>query len=161
MISNGLRLLILQGACSTRPIIVGGWISVRYGHFVSAQHSRHIMYIDYFLETSPRARPTWAETRMCSQNNQTNSQKNCTHTSPMKWKYFLHWHEFTPNDFQMHQQSLDHSYCKRENSPTKLNNTESVMIVVARLSSSPTIWNFWHSDRTLATVDSTHRAILT
>jgi hypothetical protein len=30
MISNCLRLLILRSACSTRPIIVGGWIRVRY-----------------------------------------------------------------------------------------------------------------------------------
>jgi hypothetical protein len=43
----------------------------------------------------------------------------------MKLKYFLHWrHAFTPSDFQMHQQSLDHSYCKRENSLTKLNNSK-------------------------------------
>jgi hypothetical protein len=90
MISNGLRLLILQSACSTRPIIVGGWIRVRYllhtwPFYFIAQHSWHIMYIDYILQTCPHA--TWAETimlvydpcvcrieideltRMCSQNN--------------------------------------------------------------------------------------------
>jgi hypothetical protein len=32
---------------------------------------------------------------------------------------------------------LDHSYCKRENSLTKLNNSESVVILVVRLASSP------------------------
>jgi hypothetical protein len=42
-----------------------------------------------------------------------------------------------PKDFQMHQQSLDHSSCKRETSLTKLKNSKSVMILVARLSSSP------------------------
>jgi hypothetical protein len=33
----------------------------------------------------------------------------------------------------MHQQSLDHSYCKRETSLTKLKNSQSVMILVVRL----------------------------
>jgi hypothetical protein len=52
----------------------------------------------------------------------------------MKWKYFLHWrHAFTPKDFQMHQQSLDHSYCKRETAWTKFRNSQSVMILVVRL----------------------------
>jgi hypothetical protein len=37
----------------------------------------------------------------------------------------------------MHQQSLDRPYCKRENSLTKLNNSECVMILVVRLASSP------------------------
>jgi hypothetical protein len=52
MISNGLRLLIWQNTCSTRPIIVGGWRRVRYLLHIwpfrfTAQHSWHIMYIDY------------------------------------------------------------------------------------------------------------------
>jgi hypothetical protein len=33
----------------------------------------------------------------------------------------------------MHQQSLDHLYCKQETSLTKLKNSESVMILVVRL----------------------------
>jgi hypothetical protein len=54
----------------------------------------------------------------------------------IKWKKSLHRDSnllssaFTPNDFQMHQQSLDHSYCKRETSLTKLKNSKSVMILV-------------------------------
>jgi hypothetical protein len=39
----------------------------------------------------------------------------------------------TPKDFQMHQQSLDHSYCKRETSWTKIKNSQSVMISVVRI----------------------------
>jgi hypothetical protein len=75
---------------------------------------------------------------MCSQNNLDKfARKLYKNTSPMKWKYFLHRrHAFTPNDFQMHQQLLDHSYCKRENSLTKFNNSENVMILVVRLASS-------------------------
>jgi hypothetical protein len=57
------------------------------------------MYVDYFLETSPCARPTWAETimlvslrieideltRMCSQNNLDKFAKELyKNTSPMK-----------------------------------------------------------------------------
>jgi hypothetical protein len=41
-------------------------------------------------------------------------------------------HAFTPKD-QMHQQSLNHSDCKRETSLTKLKNSKSVMILVVRL----------------------------
>jgi hypothetical protein len=67
MISNELRLLILQSACSTRPII-GEWIMVGIcyilGHSVSQPKIHGTMYIYYFLEASPRARPTWAETIM-------------------------------------------------------------------------------------------------
>jgi hypothetical protein len=79
-------------------------------------------------------------TRMGSQNNLDRfAKKLYKNTSPMKWKYFRHWrHAFTPNDFQVHQQSLDHSYCKRENSLTKLNNSEKAMILMVRLASSPT-----------------------
>jgi hypothetical protein len=42
-------------------------------------------------------------------------------------------------DFQMHQQSLDHSYCKRETSLTILK-----ILVVRLLVSSPTQWNVWY-----------------
>jgi hypothetical protein len=66
--------------------------------------------------------------------------KNCTKTL-LQWNKdtFLHWrHAFTPKYFQMHQQSLDdHSYCKRETALTKLKNYKSVLILVARLASSP------------------------
>jgi hypothetical protein len=34
---------------------------VTYMASFTAQHSRHIMYMDYFFLTFPRARPTWAE----------------------------------------------------------------------------------------------------
>jgi hypothetical protein len=60
----------------------------------------HVMYIDCVLETSPHARPTWAETimlvydslhieidqltHMCSQNNLIKFAKNYKNTSPMK-----------------------------------------------------------------------------
>jgi hypothetical protein len=60
---------------------------------------------------------------------------NCT-KKLLQWNEntFLHWrHAFTPKDFQVHQQSLDHSYCKRETSLTKLKNSKSVMILVVRL----------------------------
>jgi hypothetical protein len=52
----------------------------------------------------------------------------------MKWKYIFSLKtRIYPNDFQMYQQSLDHSYCKRETSWTKFKNSQSVMILVVRL----------------------------
>jgi hypothetical protein len=63
--------------------------------------------------------------------------KNCTKTL-LQWNEntFLHWrHAFTPKDFQMHQQLLDHSYTANEK-PREQNLrilTQSVMILVARL----------------------------
>jgi hypothetical protein len=52
----------------------------------------------------------------------------------MKIHFFiLDTHAFTTKDFQMHQQSLDHSYCKRETSLTTFKNSQSVMILVVRL----------------------------
>jgi hypothetical protein len=49
-------------------------------------------------------------------------QKNCTKSDEIENTFFIDTH--TPNDFQMHQQSLDHSYCKRETSLTKLKNSK-------------------------------------
>jgi hypothetical protein len=69
----------------------------------------------------------------------TNSQINCTKTL-LQWNentFFIRHAFYTPNDFQMHQQSLDHLYCKRETALTKLKNYKSVMILVVRLTSSP------------------------
>jgi hypothetical protein len=113
-----------------------------HGQFHSPTFTAHHVH-NYFLETFPCARPTWAETimlidrirslrieidqlmRMCSQRwPRKICKKLYKNTSPMKWKYIssLNWRRqaFTPNDFQMHQQSLDHSYCKQETSLTKL-----------------------------------------
>jgi hypothetical protein len=58
----------------------------------------------------------------------------------MKWKYTSSlktriYPQIFPN--ASGQQSLDHSYCKRETSLTKLKNSKSVMILVVRLTSSP------------------------
>jgi hypothetical protein len=85
------------------------------------------------------------QSKITSKNSQETVQKHFS----IQWNehVFLHWrHAFTPNDFQMHQQSLDHSYCKRETSLTKLKNSKSVMILVVRLASSPTLQShifFW------------------
>jgi hypothetical protein len=163
MISNGLRLLILQSACSAtcRPIIVGGWIRVRYllhtctwPFRFTAKHSRHIKctwttFLNLGRDNNARRRIRSLRieidelTRMRSQNNLDKfARKLYKNTSPMKWKYFLHWrHAFTPNYFQMHW-AVTWSYCKRENSLTKLNNSESVMSLVVRLASSPILFYF-------------------
>jgi hypothetical protein len=77
-----------------------------------------------------------------------NSQKNCTKhfSNEMKIHFFI---EDTHRDFQMHQQSLDYSYCKRVTSLTKLKNSKSVMILVMRLAISPkgnsykVLWFLW------------------
>jgi hypothetical protein len=93
--------------------------------------------------------PAHVQSKITSKNSQKNVQKHFsnemkihffiedTHLPPKISKFqwnentFLHWrHAFTPKDFQMHQQSLDHSYCKRE---TSLMNSKSVMILVVRL----------------------------
>jgi hypothetical protein len=50
------------------------------------------------------------------------------------------------------QHSLDHSYCKRENSLTKLKNSKSVMILVVRLTSSPIPNSFWYDTYNLWSV---------
>jgi hypothetical protein len=117
-------------------------------------YSRHIMYIDFSARNanlgSDNNAHIWslrieidhtnAHVALCSQKKPDECAKKLyKNTSPMKWKYFLHWRRtFTPNDFQMHQHSLDQSYCNRETSLTKLKNSKSVMIFVVRLSSSPT-----------------------
>jgi hypothetical protein len=132
--------------------IVGGWIRVRYLLHVYMAIPFHsptfTAHKTTFLKLL-RAEGQHGQTtimlvydelmRMCSQNTLDKFEKKLyKNTSQMKWKYFLHWrHALSPNDFQMHQQSIDHSYCKRENSLTKLNNSETVMILVVRLSSSP------------------------
>jgi hypothetical protein len=108
------------------------------------------MYIDYFLETFPRARP-WhnllgRDNNACSIRAlhidwSAKFAKNCTKHFSNEMNTFLHWRQaFTRKDFQMHQQSLDHSYCKRETWLTKLKNSKSMMILVVRLASSP-IWS--------------------
>jgi hypothetical protein len=138
----------------------------------TAQHSRHIMLIENILETFPRGRPTWADTtimllydpcmirdwwsnaQITSNNSLKTVQKHFSYE--MKWNTFLHWrHAFTPKDFEMHQQSLDHSYCKRETSLTKLKNYKSVMILVVRFSSSPIqIYHLGNASASLQTVTS-------
>jgi hypothetical protein len=61
-------------------------------------------------------------------------------TSPMKWKYIssLKTHIY-PHRFPNASAVTCHSYCKRETSLTKLKNSKSVMILVVRLVSSPTV----------------------
>jgi hypothetical protein len=81
---------------------------------------------------------TWAET--VTQSKKTRRIRKKTTKTLLRWNVntlFMR-HAFTPNDFQMHQQWLDHSYCKRETSLTKLKNSKSMMIFVVRLVSSPT-----------------------
>jgi hypothetical protein len=65
-------MAIFWGA-QTIGLIVGGrvdkgnticYIGLHALASFTAQHSRHIIYINYFLETFPRAMPTWAETIM-------------------------------------------------------------------------------------------------
>jgi hypothetical protein len=76
--------------------------------------------------TIPAFRDWSANAHLQSKITSKNSQK--TTKTLLQWNEntFLHWrHAFTPKDFQMHQQSLDHSYCKQETSLTKLKNSES------------------------------------
>jgi hypothetical protein len=157
---------ILSWGAQTRPNRgrPAGWIRVyticyMHGQFHSPTFTAHHVHrLRYFLETFPCARPTRAEIdfhqppfewitrgqyRQCACAVKDNLEKfeiNCTKTL-LQWNEnaFLHWrHAFTPKDFQMHQQSLDHSYGKRETSLTKLQNSKSVMILVVRFASSPT-----------------------
>jgi hypothetical protein len=102
----------------------GGWglgICYIHVHFVSAPNVHILPVPSWSLsarkanlgrDNNARIRSLRIEidelTRMCSQNNLNKfAKKLYKNTSPMKWKYFLHWrHAFTANDFQMHQQSL-------------------------------------------------------
>jgi hypothetical protein len=69
-------------------------------------------------------------------------------TSPMKWKYISSLKTcIYPKDFQMHQQSLDHSYCKRETSLTKLKNSKSVMILVVRFDTQKIFTSKFHNGK--------------
>jgi hypothetical protein len=52
------------------------------------------------------------------------SEQDYTMTSVRRYRWRI---------MQMHQQSLDHSYCKRETLWTKFRNSQSVMILVVRL----------------------------
>jgi hypothetical protein len=127
-------------------IIVGGWVRVRYIQFVTystwpyrftAQHSRHIMCIDFSARNANLGRDNNARIRSLHiEIDHTNAHVQSKKPRRIR-KKTVQKHAFTPNDFQMHQRSLDHSYCKRETSLTKLKNSKCVMILVPRLSSSP------------------------
>jgi hypothetical protein len=80
----------------------------------------------------------------------------------MKWKYISSLKtRIYPKDFQMHQQSLDHSYCKWETSLKKFKNSKSVMILVVRLASS-LIWKYrrWNKHSLCITVTQLFSYIL-
>jgi hypothetical protein len=92
--------------------------------------ARSTWAVTVMLYTIPAYRDWSANAHVQSKITSKNSQKPVQkHSSNEMKNTFLHWrHAISPKDFQMHQQSLDHSYCKRENSLTKLNNSKSVMI---------------------------------
>jgi hypothetical protein len=93
---------------------------VTYMASFTAQYSRHIHYITFLKLFRV---PTWAETIMLVYDPFVSRLFTANAHVQSKINTFLHWrHAFTPKDFQMHQQSLDHSYCKRETSLTKLKN---------------------------------------
>jgi hypothetical protein len=154
--NNGYILSFTK--CVLNPsstIIVGGWIRGRYIQcvtymvipFHSPTFTAHNVHVLLCAQRQPgqsnaRIRSLRIEIDYTNANVQWKKPRRIRkiklykNTSPMKWKYF-HWRQaFTPNDLQMHQHSLDHSYCKRETPLTKLKNSKSVMILMVRLSST-------------------------
>jgi hypothetical protein len=61
------------------------------------------------------------QSKITSKNSQKTVQKHFS--NEMKIHFFIEDTHLPPKIFQMHQQSLDHSYCKRETSLTKLKNS--------------------------------------